>query len=306
MEFGMEKTSKTKLFVMVIISMLVVISLVEAKPQKLYSKTFDVNKGELLKLKTDLGDIKITSWNSNTVEIVVFGKEKVNDYFDFIFEKRDKQVYVECERTSSSWLNIFSSFDLSFEIKIPQEFDINLSTAGGDINIHELNGLLDAKTSGGDIKISNSNGEKRFSTSGGDIALSNSFGNSEISTSGGDINVMENNGYLKASTSGGDIRVKSNRGKISVSTSGGDIMIEHRSENEGISASTSGGDVRISVGKNIKANVKLRTTGGDAKCNHSNARADVIKSQKYEGTINDGGNLIECSSSGGDVILSEL
>lgn len=302
----MKKSSKTKLFFTAIITILVIASIVQAKPQKLYSKSFDVNKGELLRLKTDLGDIKITSWNSNTVEIVVFGREKVNEYFDFIFEKRDRQVYVECERTSSSWLNIFSSFDLSFEIKIPEEFDINLSTAGGDINIYELNGMLDAKTSGGDIKISNCSGKKHFSTSGGDIELTNSTGNSEISTSGGDINVMENDGELKASTSGGDIRVKSNKGKISVGTSGGDIMIEHRGENEGISASTSGGDVRIAVGKDIKANVKLRTSGGDAKCNHSNARADVIKSQKYEGTINDGGNLIECTSSGGDVILSEL
>ncbi|MBZ0177981.1 MAG: DUF4097 domain-containing protein [Melioribacteraceae bacterium] len=302
----MKKISKTKLFFSVIISLVVITSIVQAKPQKLYSKIFDANKGELLKLKTDLGDIKITSWNSNTVEVVVFGKEKVNDYFDFIFEKRNKEVYVECDRTSSSWLNIFSSFDLSFEIRVPEEFDINLRTAGGDINIHEVNGMLDTKTSGGDIKISNCTGEKVFSTSGGDIEISNSYGIAQISTSGGDINVIDNNGDLKASTSGGDIRVKSTKGKISLSTSGGDIMIEHRGENDGIYAATSGGDVRVAVGKNVKANVKLKTSGGDAKCKHSNARADIIKNQKYEGTINEGGNLIECSSSGGDVILSEL
>lgn len=296
----------TKQILALIVILTLTYAVIDAKPQKLYTKTFNVESGELIRLKTDLGDIKISSWNTNEVEVVVYGREKVNDYFDFIFEKRDKEVYVECDRTSSSWLNIFSSFELSFEIKVPEKFDIDLSTAGGDIDLHDLNGILKARTSGGDVKITQCQGSKDFSTSGGDVELFNSKGITKISTSGGDINVVDNVGELKASTSGGDIRIKSKEGKISASTSGGDVIINHFGENEGISASTSGGDIRVAVGKSVQASIKLKTSGGDAECKHSNAKADVIKSYKYEGTLNGGGKLIECSSTGGDVILTEL
>jgi len=277
------------------------ISLLASSKKLIEEKTFNVSPGELLYIESDGGDVEITSWDRNEVEIKIYGNSKAEKYFEFDFEQNSKGIFVDAESESNFWSNIFSSISLRFEVRVPKKFDTEIKTAGGDLSLSSTIGNINLRTSGGDVHINNCQGEIEAKTSGGDIKMQECQGNVSAGTSGGDIKCLELEGDISASTSGGDIHAEVSNGKIDLGTSGGDIVINYYGNNQGIRASTSGGDVKLTLDSDVKAELKLYTTGGDVNYNFKNLTADEITSSKLLGSINGGGKLIKCSTTGGDI-----
>ncbi|HPN39128.1 MAG TPA: DUF4097 family beta strand repeat-containing protein [Melioribacteraceae bacterium] len=255
----------------------------------LQEKSFNVNKGEKLFLSAGGGgDVIIKSWDKNEVNVKVYGNKKAESKMDFTIEKKEMEVYVKGERKGSGFFSSFSNIRLKYTVMVPNEY------------------MLELKTSGGDIKIDFVSGLKKLSTSGGDIELSSTKGSVSASTSGGDIVVDNTEGDISVSTSGGDIKLKTVNSKIEASTSGGDVLVELRGENKGIDLSTSGGDIKLLVEKSIKADLELRTAGGDISVNIPLTSTEKISSSKFIGKCNDGGNSIKATTSGGDIAVKEI
>ncbi|MBL1215029.1 MAG: DUF4097 family beta strand repeat protein [Ignavibacteriae bacterium] len=272
----------------------------------LHDKKFDVSEGELLELEISTGDIIIDSWNENSVSVKIFGNSKAVDKMEFTLEKTDKGIFVKAKKKGSSWFSWFSSIKLRCEIKVPAEFNIESRTSGGDVKIINVEGEIAAKTSGGDISLNDNIGNLLAKTSGGDVVLKNHFGYAELKTSGGDIEVIDAEGNLDANTSGGDIKVKASNGKIYAGTSGGDVMVYYNGANEGIKLRSSGGSILVKLPENFSADVYLSTSGGDVEVNYPAQSSSKIKSGKYEGTFNGGGNELDCRTSGGDITVRSL
>lgn len=268
----------------------------------LHDKTFQTESGKNLKLETSSGNVIISTWDNNSVNVKVFGNRYASEKLDFIFEGTSEGVIVKAKR--DDWgFNLFNKIKVKFEIKVPRNYLTDISTAGGDIKIIDLNGNQLVKTSGGDVEVDNINGNVVVRTSGGDIKVSRINGNLSLSTSGGDIKGIELIGDIKAATSGGDIKLEAKNSKIDASTSGGDIVIKYFGENKGISLATSGGDVSLIVPSNFGANVKMKTLGGEVSCKLNTTNVVVKKSSRFEGEVNGGGAEVTMTSSGGDVTL---
>lgn len=248
----------------------------------IHEKSFDVNKGELLEIQSDVGDIKIKTWDENTVYIKVYGNRKAEEDVDFHFEKTSKGVLVDADK-DGSW-NWFSGVKVKYEINVPKTFNLDLRTGGGDVIVLDLDGEIEAKTSGGDIDFENIDGEISATTSGGDVKIINAVGN------------------VRSSTSGGDVDIKSKNGKISASTSGGDVTLEYYGDNYGIELGTSGGDITVLIPENLKADLNLKTSGGDIKCDVE-ARVREVTRSKFIGIMNGGGTELSCKTSGGDITV---
>lgn len=219
------------------------------------SKSFNVSKGGEIEVITSVGDIRISLWDKNEVEVKVSGMD------DEDFEK------VKMTQNGNNILVSYKSHgyggfgNVNFDVSVPSQFNVFMNTSGGDL---EVKGGLTGKIIG--------------STSGGDIKLDDVFGGPfEVSTSGGDITThkMEGNGKLK--TSGGDIRVGKVNGSISVYTSGGDIQIE--SVTKSLEANTSGGNIRIG------------NTGGDARVSTSGGNIDIGDIGSEANVSTSGGNV---------------
>lgn len=271
----------------------------------IHDKTFDAKSGEQLEIKADFGDIKVQSGSSDIIEVKIYGNSRTEDNVDFYFEETSKGLRIIAEKEGGSWGSWFSSYKLKFEIQVPSEFDLRLTTAGGDIYVTEIDGQKLLGTSGGDIKIAESYGKVKASTSGGDVDVKKHSGNCEVSTSGGDIKIEKLVGSIKASTSGGDIRIQSAEGEIEAGTSGGDIILDYHGENFGIGVSTTGGDVTLRIPSDFIADLDLRTSGGDIETDVSGVRADRISSSKFYGSMNGGGELVKLRTTGGDIKLKE-
>ncbi len=232
----------------------------------IHHKNFKIDAGKTLTLTTEGGAVNITPWHINEVEIKIYGNENAKEKYDFYFESDNQSVNIKGER-KKNW-NFFSNLKLRYEIKVPAKFNMKVSTAGGDI-----------KAGGVDGEIS-------------------------LNTSGGDIWADRLTGMLKLRTSGGDIRIYSNDASIDANTSGGDIKVEYTGHNKGIELKTSGGDIEISLPPDFNAKVDLSTSGGDVSCRFRLSKVEKMSRTRIIGEINNGGNKLFASTSGGDIELT--
>jgi DUF4097 and DUF4098 domain-containing protein YvlB len=288
----------------------------------IHEKTFTTSPGKTLEIDAPIADISVRSWDKAEVYVKITGDEEVKEEIEFIFEETARGVRIEGEKRSSfSWDNLFGSTDLDIEVTVPKNYNTDLETSGGDVILENIEGNNELKTSGGDIKVRDTKGELSSKTSGGDVMLEYHEGNADLGTSGGDIDcrkvmgeltVKTSGGDVKctgiegdllAKTSGGDIELEATDGNIIGKTSGGDVMLEYHGENKGIELSTSGGDITLVIPSDLKADLKLRSLGGDIETELSNISVEEVSSDYYEGTMNGGGRMVECSTSAGDVTV---
>ena len=66
---------------------------------------------------------------------------------------------------------------------------------------------------------------------------------------------------------------------------------------------TSGGDIELSLPSNFSADVQLETLGGDIENNFPNSNITTAKRSKIIGKYNQGGNILHCKTSGGDITV---
>lgn len=231
--------------------------------QLLEHKNFKTDYDKQLILSTEGGDVEITPWHNNEVIVKIYGNEKSKEKMEFSFNSDNNSISVRGER-KIGW-GFFSNLKLRYEIKVPEKFNLKVSTSGGD------------------IKVGGVNGEINLNTSGGDIWADRVTGN------------------LRANTSGGDIKIYSNDALVDARTSGGDISLEYFGENKGIELRTSGGDIDIILPADFNASVDLSTSGGDVDCNFKLNRVEKLSHSKIIGEINNGGQKLIAKTSGGDI-----
>jgi DUF4097 and DUF4098 domain-containing protein YvlB len=235
--------------------------------QLIKEQSFNISPGKNLIVELNTGDVKVTYWNKSEVSIKIWGDEDAEEKMNFSVEGNDEEIKVIGKKRSSSF-SWFSGIDVEVEVKVPSEFNLEISTAGGDIKCGGITGKANLSTSGGDVWAD------KFS---------------------GDINV---------STSGGDIFLFCKDAEINAETSGGDIRLEYEGENRGIEISTSGGDIEIKLPKMFNAAMELSTSGGDVSCSLSMNNIKKASGSRLIGDLNSGGKKLSAHTSGGDITVT--
>ena len=282
------------------------------------TKSFTVAKGGTLEVRVEGGDIKISVWEKNEVLVKAEGID--DDDLDRLKMKQSgNDVLVEF-RNSGGWGG-WGGSHLRFDITVPSQYNANLHTSGGDIDVRgSVNGTIKGSTSGGDVTIDNVKGGKvDLSTSGGDmragdvqgdVTLKTSGGNIEmgvvggeayVATSGGDITVKSVGKSLRANTSGGNIEIGDVGGEAKVSTSGGDIKV--RKVSGSATMSTSGGNIDLD---GASGTVKASTAGGDIALQNITGSIDASTAGgNVEAELRPSGKgRSKLASAGGEIILS--
>ena len=236
--------------------------------QLIKEKSFNISPGKNLLVEISSGDVKVTYWDKEEVFVKILGDEDAMEKMNFTMEGNEDYVKVIGKRksSSSSW---FSSMDVKVEIKVPAQFNLDISTAGGDIKCGGITGKAELNTSGGDVWAD------KFS------------------------------GDLNASTSGGDIFLFCTDTKIVAETSGGDVNLDYEGENKGIDLSTSGGDIDIILSKDFAASMELSTSGGDVSCSLNMSNVKKSSGSRLIGDLNGGGEKLLAHTSGGDITVAE-
>jgi len=253
---------------------------------KKFEKTFDVSSGGTLKIKTDIGTIRITGSKTKQVSIVasVWGNDDEVERFEFDAVQTSSGVEISGKLNRGRWFKWSSHIGADFVISVPLDYDLLMETSGGNLEVTDLRGRVDGETSGGNISLQNIAGNITVGTSGGNLKAEKITGNLRMETSGGNVRIAEVLGDVEASTSGGHIKVYEVEGKVNVSTSGGHIDVSVKNKHHGIQAETSGGTITISVPRNIAANLDLSTSGGEVDCRMPIMIEGKISESKVRGT----------------------
>ncbi|MEE9169802.1 MAG: DUF4097 family beta strand repeat-containing protein [bacterium] len=295
-------------------------------------KRFTVKEGQSLILDSDLGTVTIVGTSGNEVIIkVTKGANRVSedraeemfDRFELDFRQTGSgvEVYGEYDRPGFWRSSFWSKLKVVYDIRIPEDFDLDIVTSGGSINVEQVAGEITLRTSGGSLNLYDVDGpviaktsggsvtakkvsgrEVYLKTSGGSIRVTECEGSIECSTSGGSITADGVSGSLDAHTSGGSIRLNNISGEIDATTSGGGIKTELIGQPKGpISLKTSGGSVTLYMDDDVKAEIDARTSGGRVNVDFPvTVRGKFSKSQ-LRGEVNGGGPMILLRTSGGGI-----
>ncbi len=233
------------------------------------TESFDVDSGGELFLRTDVGKLVIDTHNSDEVLLEVGVSGKQSDKFSVESEANGNDVKIigKMEKQKSWGWN--QSPKVTFRVTVPKEYNLEIHTSGGSIDIEDLIGNVDAHTSGGSIEV-------------GSIT-----GNVKLKTSGGSILTEAIHGELDAHTSGGSIRV---------------TMAQQLTEDAELT--TSGGSITAYLIEDISIDIDASTSGGRVRSDFDvNGR---VKKQSIRGEINGGGPRLELHTSGGSISIKSL
>jgi len=265
-------------------------------------KDYNIKKGKKLTINLKSGgSVHITGWD----------KEVVSTNID----PEDKSICPSIEETEEGLL-IFTDFEkrncsIDLDIKVPDEFDLNIETMGGDVTLSGITGDIEGQTMGGSLNFSSLKGEIDFTTMGGEINLKDSQLDGKLKTMGGEV-VFENVvGNVKGSSMGGNVVMKnvtsangeSTGNKVVISTMGGSIDVDEAMH--GAELSTMGGDVVVKkaanyvTAKTMGGNIELIEVDGGVKATTMSGDIDV----KITGD-NNGSKNIHLISMAGDVKLT--
>ena len=259
------------------------------------TETFQVERDGKLDLNTRAGDITISTWRKNEAVVTVQGIP-ANGADDLRIRYEGGILRVDYDPRFPRY-SINRRNGLRFKIDLPAEFDLDLRTGGGDIEVvGDLTGDVRSHTSGGDVSLRDIGGEVELTTSGGDIRVGTVGGDVHLQTSGGDIRVEKASADLDVQTSGGDIRIGHVGNTLEAQTSGGDIAIEYVGGKARIK--TSGGDIEIDE---LSGNASITTAGGDIELRNAKG---VIQAKTAGGELEllNVEGTIDARTAGGDVL----
>ena len=302
-------------------------------------RTFKVHEGGTLVIESDLGSIAVTTSRNETVTLRIIREidsnrkstiENVLDNLDISIEQRGDDVMIRTEYDWDRWgffswmFNGGNRLKLTYEVEIPERYNIDLKTAGGKITVEDLDGRADCRTSGGSISLQSISGPVTAKTSGGSISVQDVGGDADLETSGGGIEVGDVAGDVQAHTSGGSILIERSNGTVSAKTSGGGITvnevsggIEAKTSGGGIKAylsqqptddcqlTTSGGSITVYLNPECSFTVNARTSGGGVSTDLPVTITGELERNRLSADINGGGPELYLRTSGGGIHLRE-
>ncbi|HWY76955.1 MAG TPA: DUF4097 family beta strand repeat-containing protein, partial [Verrucomicrobiae bacterium] len=203
-------------------------------------KAFSANAGGKLVVEVDQGTVDILPVESGKVQIHVSrevrggNKAQADELFDnheVTMQQEGGTVTVLAKRKknlslSAGWLRGQLQMNVHYQISIPKRFDVDVKTAGGDIGVGDLDGIVKARTAGGSITLKAITGSIDASDAGGDITVSEASGELIARTSSGSINVQKVGKDAQLSDSGGDIRIGDAGQTVVARTSSGSIHLK--------------------------------------------------------------------------------
>jgi hypothetical protein len=166
-----------------------------------------------------------------------------------------------------------------FDIRVPNQYDVQLSSAGGDVTIVGLEGSFNGTTGGGEITIENARGSASLSTGGGDVRVRESTLDGRVSTGGGEVLIDRVKGNIKGSSGSGPVMYaetdKGEKGDLRAYTTDkeGRISVSQDELHAGVvHISKAGGEVHL---ERAPHGAVIRTGGGDVQVGRSEGQVRV-------------------------------
>jgi DUF4097 and DUF4098 domain-containing protein YvlB len=279
-----KKTFVKSFFTVIVFVLLASVCKSFAQDVVLKEDSFQTASGKKLSVVSSFGNINITSCSKEQFSVSILGSSELKDLLDIIVNNLSDEIIVNV--TMKKKENI-SNVSLTINISIPEKFNLDLKTSGGNIKVNNIAGDSKIKTMGGEINITGLTGQTKLETMGGDIVSRNLSGKAEIKTNGGNIDLTSSGCEIQAQTNGGN------------------IILNYTGENKGIDLKTNGGDIEATIPSTIQASCNIHTNVGRITTDFSLSCDESHVGGKCKGDINNGGNSLNLETSAGNISLKK-
>lgn len=231
-------------------------------------KTFSVEPGTVLRIYNQNGDIDITGWDRNEIEVdtvrqgkPLFAKEPTIDI------STGKEFVIRTLYSSA----LSMGARIHYRIKVPK-------------------GVLvtDAVGSNGTIQVENVSGDVNAQTSNGSIQLT------------------KVNGFVKAVTSNGQIDITEVNGLREARNSSQNIYVEVPAIRDNLKISSSSGSITVLLSPDISAQLEASTSSRNVTYKDLPLTIDESSQKRIAGRLGEGGGLISIKTASGSITLKKL
>ncbi len=237
-----------------------------------WSKTYNLTGRPDLHVDTSDANIRITTWDQNTIEAkVITSHYKIgNDGIRVEEHQNGDSVDIEVRYPHHVFGMDFGNHRVEIDIQMPREGKINLHTGDGRIDVSGLKGEMDLSSGDGSENLESVDGKLHAHTSDGHIRASGRFDELDLKTGDGRVEVHANSG----SSIGTNWRLES-----------GD------------------GNVTLDLPSEIAADVDLHTGDGHIDLEMPVTTTGQLRPNEVHGKLNGGGSLLSIHTGDGSIHL---
>lgn len=301
-----------------------------------FHRSFDVSKGFRLDLRHGDGDVTITPWEKDVIDVSVRYRADISRIgfggdpdFDVEFKEGDDYVSVIGRVTPAgpSVMLVVNRYEYTYTISAPSYVVLDLEGDDGDVEVTGWRADIDCMIDDGDVTLHDVVNERtRVAFEDGDVTISSLTGELRLSGDDGDIDLTDcETTTTKIRLFDGDVTAARCSGEFSVDADDGDIVLDLM-RSASVRARTEDGDVEIDLGVPEVSDVDVGTDDGSVTVtlapgskfsflvtmDDGDVRVSVPERDEYEeddhsvsGVVRGGGGHVRVRTEDGHVLIRE-
>ena len=304
--------------------------------KKDFHESFEVKSGDILYLTHGDGNVIISSWNKDIVDIEIYFSANIfgmgNDEYDFDvqFQQHGNEIEVIEKFKSNHRFGIrgITIDRYEYQIKAPKYLLLNLNGDDGDVEIKDMAANIKCRLSDGDLEITNIMANFiKLNLEDGTLKMKDIEAELDIKIDDGDIRITDYIGKTcTVDLEDGQLEMDRAKGNFDINSDDGDIELRHITASK-LSASSNDGDIYVDIlesdapdleikaddakvivdlNENISAKIEIETDDGSISTSISAPEYEKKKPSYYFGEIRGGKGRIHIRTNDGDVVLREV
>ena len=301
-----------------------------------FHKTFDVSEGVALRLDYDDGDVTITPWDQDVIDVVIryhaevktigFGTEPD---FDVEFKQTDDRVTVRGIEGGFAGVYFFSSmreYEYTYTIKAPSYIVLDLSGDDGDLELSGWRADIECRVDDGDVQFTDVvNGNTEIRIEDGDVRLDQLSGDLVVRGDDGDVTATHSTfSHALFALEDGDVRISDSKGDFDVALDDGDVILSRvtasvvdvRGQDGSvdldvtseadihINVATDDGAVTIRLARRLSFQYLVTMDDGRVHIDLDGETETERSEHRVSGRVGTGGGLVRVSTADGSVELT--
>lgn len=301
-----------------------------------FHESFEVQPGMKLVLEHGDGDVTITPWGEDTLDVEVRYRAKASNIgwskktdmrVDFRQDGDTVHVVGHEPKRVSVGISTYREYEYTYTVKAPSYLELSLEGEDGDVEIEDWTGSILMKLEDGDVNLSDIDSPRiEVILEDGDLEIDGIRGEIDLDCEDGDIEIFDcQSDHGRIRSEDGDIVVDRCEGNFEISVSDGDARLREfvaqdleirsgdgtinlsllPSEDLDLNIRVADGDVVMELDSEVSAQFELETQDGRIKISAGDVGNLVQKRSHVTGRLGSGDGSIYVRTDDGSVTLRQ-
>jgi hypothetical protein len=280
-------------------------------------QTFRVKPGGVLKIDADLGNVEITTSESDTVRIEFVREFKVPTLQEANALRQKVQVEMGQQDTTDNPQNSVNlnvrytgsrrgheanKVRLDFRIAMPRKFNLEMRTVGS-AKVGDIDGWVKARVNGGSVQLGKVKERISARANGGSVTTGDA-GELDVESHGGSVSAGRVNGKVRAVAEGGSVSINEALDSVDARAAGGSVAV-YISKQPGSDSRliAEAGNVDLRLPAAIAISLNAECSAGRITSDFNVAGIVHTSETRLKGDINGGGPAVLVRASAGNINL---